>query len=61
MGEMKFPETKIGDHAASGKPLEMNSQPAPPASSVPPPLKKAPLPPIRKVPPLNPHRDFRRG
>lgn len=64
MGEMKFPEMKIGDAASSGKPIRVEVQPAPvaaPMPSVPPPLKKSPLPPIRPRPPLSPHKDFRRG
>ena len=65
MGEMKFPEMKIGDAAAPGKPVETVPWPTmitvPPASSPPPQLKKSPLPPIRMKPPLNPHKDFRRG
>jgi len=67
MGEMKFPEMKIGDAAMSAPPVEMAPQPAmitvPPAATppAPPPLKKSPLPPIRMKPPLNPHKDFRRG
>ncbi|HEV2695448.1 MAG TPA: carbonic anhydrase [Verrucomicrobiae bacterium] len=68
MGEMKFPEMKIGDAAlpgASAAPAvpPQTSQPkmitVPPA--IPPPLKKSPLPPIRMKPPLNPYKDFRRG
>ena len=64
MGEMKFPEMKIGDAASSGKPIRVEVQPAAvaaPTASVPPPLKKSPLPPIRPRPPLSPHKDFRRG
>jgi hypothetical protein len=66
MGEMKFPEMKIGDAAMSTKPVETAAKPGmivvPPASPPPPPpLKKSPLPPIKKNPPLNPYKDFRRG
>ena len=64
MGEMKFPEMKIGDAASSVKPIRVEVQPAPVAAttaSVPPPLKKSPLPPIRPRPSLSPHKDFRRG
>jgi len=70
MGEMKFPEMKIGDAALALKPSQTLQPPAsphpdmivvPPAGSVPPPLKKSPLPPIKTKPPLNPYKDFRRG
>jgi len=71
MGEMKFPEMKIGDAALPGKPAGMaphtSSQPpmivVPPAATPPPPppFKKSPLPPIKMKPPLNPYKDFRRG
>ena len=66
LGEMKFPEMKIGDAAlpAPGKPPELRTPPpmvvVPPAST-PPPLKKSPLPPIKMKPPLSPYKDFRRG
>lgn len=62
MGEMKFPEMKIGDAALSAKPAEANVRPiADVVPAVPPPLKKSPLPPLRVAPPLKPHRDLRRG
>ena len=70
MGEMKFPDMKIGD-AASTHNLTQSKTPSSPSSpppmivvppaATPPPLKKSPLPPIRMKPPLNPHKDFRRG
>ncbi len=56
MGEMKFPEVKIGDAGTPSKPLEVKLSPA----AAPPPLKKSPIPPLKRPPPLNPHRDFRR-
>jgi carbonic anhydrase len=58
MGEMKFPEMKIGDAALPGRPVELKVQPAAisvSSSSVPPPLPKYPLPPVK------PRPDFRRG
>ncbi|MDR3459397.1 MAG: carbonic anhydrase [Verrucomicrobiae bacterium] len=65
MGEMKFPEMKIGDAALPAKPVEPAPKPAmitvPPAATPPPPIKKSPLPPIKMKPPLNPYKDFRRG
>ncbi|HSY17483.1 MAG TPA: carbonic anhydrase [Candidatus Acidoferrales bacterium] len=66
MGEMKFPEMKIGDAAAPGKPAETAARPGmitvpPAATPPPPPIKKSPLPPIKTKPPLNPYKDFRRG
>ncbi len=62
MGEMKFPEMKIGDAALSAKPAEANvGSIANSAPAAPPPLKKSPLPPLRVAPPLKPHRDMRRG
>lgn len=68
LGEMKFPDMKIGDAAAPGQPPEFKPRapmlvvpPAAAAAAVPPPLKKSPLPPIRTKPPLNPYKDFRRS
>jgi carbonic anhydrase len=70
LGEMKFPEMKIGDAASPVKPMQTlplpaSPQPAmivvPPAGAAPPLLKKSPLPPIKMKPPLNPNKDFRRG
>jgi len=66
MGEMKFPEMKIGDAASPHNPTESKMPTPPPMivvppAATPPPLKKSPLPPIRMKPPLNPHKDFRRG
>jgi carbonic anhydrase len=58
MGEMKFPEMKIGDAALPGRPPEVKVQPAAAPASAPPPLKKSPLPPS-KAPHMNPRRDFR--
>ena len=65
MGEMKFPEMKIGDQALPGKPLtERIHVVPPPAPTLPPALPKSPLPPIRPgkaplPPPIRP-RGLRR-
>ena len=60
MGEMKFPEMKIGDAAMPGKPLEVKLQSVPAPASVPPPIKKSQLPPLKTPPPMmNPRRDYR--
>jgi carbonic anhydrase len=65
MGEMKFPEMKIGDAALPGKPIHVEIQTAlvaAPTSSAPPPLKNSPLPPIKMAPPtIKPHQGFRRS
>jgi len=60
MGEMKFPEMKIGDAAMPGRPLAVKLQPATATTSVPPPIKKSPLPSVKVPPPMmNPRRDYR--
>jgi carbonic anhydrase len=60
MGEMKFPEMKIGDAASPGKPLQTSLvPPPPPAASTLPPLKisgKMPVPPPIKPRPTFPGR-----
>lgn len=62
MGDMKFPEMKIGDNVLPGKIVEPpHPSPAPPPLPAEPGIKKSPLPPIRPKPPLHPHKDFRRG
>jgi carbonic anhydrase len=63
LGEMKFPEMKIGDAALPGKPVETNVYPATApalAPSAPPPLPKTPLPPVRRAvpPPIKPNPNF---
>lgn len=60
IGEMKFPEMKIGDQSLPGKIVEAAHE-APPPLPPEPGLKKSPLPPLRPRPPLNPHKDFKRG
>ena len=60
LGEMKFPEMKIGDAALPGKPAELRLEPvAAPAPSAPPPLPKSPLPP-GTPPPFRPRPGFPR-
>jgi carbonic anhydrase len=51
MGEMKFPEMKIGEAALPGNPLKLGAAPVPNLSPIPPPIVKPP-PPLRpaKVP-----------
>jgi carbonic anhydrase len=55
IGEMKFPDTKIGDSASPANPLKIAGAPAPqpPPPPVPPAAKPATLPPLRpsKAPP----------
>jgi len=66
IGEMKFPEMKIGDVALSEKPetapVQIGSSSAPPLP--PPPLPQPPRPPFKKKnplpPPLRPGSNFRR-
>jgi carbonic anhydrase len=60
MGEMKFPDMKIGDHSLPGKIADVVRETPPPLPPEPG-MKKSPLPPIRPKPPLNPHKDFKRG
>jgi carbonic anhydrase len=65
MGEMKFPEMKIGDAALPGKmktaPVQIGSSPTPPLP--PPSLPQLPRPPFKKKnplpPPLRPGSNFR--
>jgi carbonic anhydrase len=69
MGDMKFPDSKIGDTAWSGKyPANPPMAPVapPPAGSGVPPMPKPPAPPPlpgKKLvpPPIRPRPDFRRG
>jgi hypothetical protein len=62
MGEMKFPEMKIGEAALPGKPAAGPIHMAPPPA---PALPKSPLPPVKPAkapmpPPIRPRADLRR-
>lgn len=72
VGDMKFPDGKIGDTALPGKLTQSPSSPVPlPALGTPPPIASStpsvrpstPLPPIKKPapPPIQPRPGFKRG
>ena len=62
MGEMKFPEARIGEAAMPSKPFEMPAMPVAPKTAVPPPLPQPVTPPPLKMtppPPIKPHPTYK--